>query len=786
VEEKILKLSVGGMLHDTGKVLYRGTDGRNHSQSGYDYLKDEIGLKDQDILDQVRYHHAKFLKNAELPDDSLAYITYMADNIAASADRRKGDSSESGFNRSAALESIFNHLNGEHGRMKYRPAALNRKEQIAYPTDEAISFDEEFYTRLRHTLTDVMKQVTDGEVIHQEYVNSLLEVLEANLSLVPSSTDQSEIADVSLFDHVKLTAAIGCCIFRYLSEQNITDYRNCLFASGRDFYDRPAFCLFSMDMSGIQSFIYQQYDTKTVLKNLRARSFYLDILMENLVDELLEMNGLCRANLIYCGGGHAYLLLPGTEQTEKILKTFQQITNQWIQKVFQADLFVACGYTFCTANELINRPEGSYQNLFRRVSRSVSRRKAQRYSADDIRYLNAAGHDSDGRECRICHRSDELDEDNCCCICSGLIRLSKGILQNEFFVVMDGSCGMEGMPLWDNRILIFADREATRRLIRDNPHYVRAYTKNDRYTGDMVAAKLWVGDYCREGKDTLEELVKNGKGIRRLGVLRADVDNLGQTFVAGFPPEYQTLSRAATFSRKMSLFFKRYINDILQNGSYSLDSGEKERNAAVVYSGGDDVFVVGAWKDIIEFAVDLSHDLERFSQGALTISAGFGMYEATYPIAYIASDTGALEDRSKQEPGKNAITLFADMPIEKEGSLKSTYPWKEFCDQVLGEKFRVICDYFSHTDEHGKALLYRVLELFRNRGERINLARLAYLSARMEPGKKASEEERESYRRFREKIYEWIQTPSDSSEVITALYLYSYLIREREEKEKDE
>jgi CRISPR-associated protein Csm1 len=784
VEEKILKLSVGGMLHDVGKVLYRGKDGRNHSQSGYDYLKDDIGLKDKDVLDQVRYHHAKFLKYSELPDDSLAYITYMADNIAAAADRRNGDTSESGFNRSAALESIFNHLNGEHGRMNYRPATLNRKEGIPYPEEEKISFDEEFYSKLRHALTDVMKQVTDGKVIHQEYVNSLLEVLEANLSFVPSSTDQSEIADVSLFDHVKLTAAIGCCIFQYLREQDVTDYRNCLFVSGRDFYNRPAFCLFSMDMSGIQSFIYKQYDTEDVLKNLRARSFYLDILMENLVDELLEMNGLSRANLIYSGGGHAYLLLPGTKKTEEVLKKFQQITNQWMQKVFQTDLFVACGYTFCTANELINRPGGSYQKIFHRVSLSISQQKLRRYSADDIRYLNAAGHVSDGRECRICHRSDELTEDSLCHICSGLIRLSRGIMRKEFFVVMDGSCGMEGMPLWKNRILISADHETARKLIRDNPYYVRTYAKNGMYTGDMLAAKLWVGDYCRE--DTLKKLVEKGKGIRRLGVLRADVDNLGQTFVAGFPPEYQTLSRAATFSRKMSLFFKLYINDILQNGNYSLDGGEKERSAAIIYSGGDDVFVVGAWKDIIEFAVDLSHDLERFSQGALTISAGFGMYDVNYPIAYIAADTGDLEERSKQEPGKNAITLFTDMPIEKDGSLKSTYSWKDFRGKVLDEKFRVICDYFSHTDEHGKVLLYKILELFRNRGDRINLARLAYLSARLEPGRKASEEEIESYRRFREKMYEWIQTSSDSSEVITALYLYIYLIREREEKQTDE
>lgn len=33
------KVIIGGLLHDIGKVLYRSDDGRNHSQSGYDFLK---------------------------------------------------------------------------------------------------------------------------------------------------------------------------------------------------------------------------------------------------------------------------------------------------------------------------------------------------------------------------------------------------------------------------------------------------------------------------------------------------------------------------------------------------------------------------------------------------------------------------------------------------------------------------------------------------------------------------------------------------------------------------
>lgn len=45
------RLVLGGLLHDIGKIIYRqGSDRRKHSQSGYDFLKEEIQLEDKEIL----------------------------------------------------------------------------------------------------------------------------------------------------------------------------------------------------------------------------------------------------------------------------------------------------------------------------------------------------------------------------------------------------------------------------------------------------------------------------------------------------------------------------------------------------------------------------------------------------------------------------------------------------------------------------------------------------------------------------------------------------------------
>ncbi|MBP3240929.1 MAG: hypothetical protein J6M92_10360 [Oribacterium sp.] len=60
----------------------------------------------------------------------------------------------------------------------------------------------------------------------------------------------------------------------------------------------------------------------------------------------------------------------------------------------------------------------------------------------------------------------------------------------------------------------------------DDERFVRTYSKNKSYTGKHVATKLWVGSYT--AKATFEEFAESAQGINRVGILRADVDNLGQ------------------------------------------------------------------------------------------------------------------------------------------------------------------------------------------------------------------------------------------------------------------
>ena len=778
--DRFIKVAIGAMLHDIGKVLYRADDGRNHSLSGYEFLKEEVGLTDPDILDQVRYHHAALLKAAQIPVDSLAYITYMADNIAAAADRRQKMDGDTGFDRHVALESVFNILNGNEGKSHYAPMTLDRQEKLQHPFEKPITFDEVFYKKIRLHMREALQAITENKQIRDDYVNSLLNVIEANLSFIPSSTDKSQLGDISLYDHVKLTAAIGACIYAWAQERELSDYKSVLFEKASEFYENKVFRLCSLDISGIQAFIYQQYGTKDVLKNLRARSFYLEIMLENLVDGLLDGLQLSRANLIYSGGGHAYLLLPNTSQAEGSLQRFVMTTNEWLLDTFSNELFIAAGSVPCSARELENEPRGSYSELFKKVSHDISKEKKHRYTADQIRALNDNRHVDHERECRICHRSDLLTEDDICQICDGLNRLSGAVMKADFYAISK-TFEPGRLPVFKDEYLVPADEGMLKKLMTEDPGYIRSYSKNDMFTGQAYSTKLWVADYS--SAQTLNELVDNGQGIRRLGVIRADVDNLGSAFVSGFPETYQTLSRSAAFSRLLSLFFKRHINDILTRASFSIDGSAEKRHATIVYAGGDDLFIVGPWKDIIEFSVDLYQEFAAFSETSLTLSAGIGLFDEKYPISFIARQTEALENRAKHMDGKNAVTLFTTGVTIGKAREDHTYHWSTFIESVIGEKLELLQQFFSYPgqeQERGKAFLYRILNLLRQSEEKINLARLAYLLARMSPGPDVSEDYKACYNEFAHKLYDWQRNSIDKQQLITAISIYSYMIRDRE------
>ena len=207
------------------------------------------------------------------------------------------------------------------------------------------------------------------------------------------------------------------------------------------------------------------------------------------------------------------------------------------------------------------------------------------------------------------------------------------------------------------------------------------------------------------------------------------------------------------------------------------------RNISIIYSGGDDIFVVGAWNDVIEFSIDLSEKFKKYTQNKLTLSGGIALYRSGYPVSVMAVESGALEDNSKEKfnkQGKDAITIF-----DKNFSFK----WNTFENKILNEKLIAITNFFNENNEYGKNFLYNILELIRgqeeneNKGikDQINFARYVYILSRMEPDKDADEILKEKYKIFSSKMYEWMKKKENRPELILAIYIYVYLIRQEDE-----
>lgn len=791
-----MQLVVGALLHDIGKVVYRaGADSRKHALSGEAFLSAEehVRLHDEEILHCVRYHHAADLRDAGIPQDAMAYIVYMADNIASAADRREKDvleDGEGGFDKNAPLDSIFNLLNGNRGEMHYSPVHINMERAINFPIHEKAAFEARHYRDILRNLEDNLR----GLEWTKSYVNSLLDVLEANLSFVPSSTNRKEVADISLYDHVRLTAAFAACIERYLAAEGEQDYRRRLFVQGKDFYSEKAFLLSVLDVSGIQKFIYT-ISSEKALKTLRARSFYLDFLMEHMADELLDSLGLTRANLIYSGGGRCYVLLANTEQMKKEFDAFLHRMNMWCMEQFDIALYLSGSCVECSSEMLRDEPRGSYAALHRMLSQGLSDRKAHRYTSEEIVRLNERKVKDDTRECKVCRHVGHVNDEGICPFCRGMQELSSRIMDQEYeFFAAVPADARKGLPIPGGYALTVGNG-ASAKAWQQECDALRIYGKNRFYTGKAVATRLWIGDY--HTGETFEELANCARenGIKRLGVLRADVDDLGHAFAMGFSRQedqrYVTISRTAGLSRQLSLFFKLHIRKILAHPEFTLDGKKKDfRHAAIVYSGGDDLFIVGAWDDVLELSVDIHRNFARYTEHTLTLSAGIGVYPHNYPISVMANEVAALEEKSKNLPGKNAVTLLEDgeeHTLPDAGNRKisdGTYHWDELESAVLGEKYQHISRFFDASKEHGKNFLYNLLGLLRNRGEKINFARYVYLLSRMEPEKGAGEEAVARYRDFFSRMVQWIQKDEDVRQLKTAIQIYAYATREtRDEHE---
>lgn len=759
MDEKLINLFYGSILHDIGKLVQRGTQQKvRHSRIGADFLQQYTD--NRMILNQLRYHHYQEIKSAQLEKDDLSYITYIADNIASGVDRREHEGEVSRkWNSKTNLEDIFNRFGQKSENRYFQPKELDLSVDKIFADTHNIEFSAGQYSGILRRIEDTLK-VTE---FTEEYMQSILNLLEATASFIPSSTNMKEVVDISLYDHLKMTSGFAAAVFHYLEEKEETDYQTKLFVNGPQFYEEEAFLLTSFDISGIQDFIYT-ITSSGAHKQLRSRSFYLDMISEWIVDSLLKETQLTRANLMYSGGGHAYLILPNTVNAKKAIDTIEERFNSFFLSNYSTKLYVALGATPFSAKEVMkgNTPE-TYRSIFQRVSKSIGEKKVTRYSPGILLKLNKGGKRA-GRECAICHNVDQLlEHENKCQLCYKLEQFSKTIQRDAFFKVDDDE---NGLPIGPNAYLHKSSVEE----IKTQKTSKQIYAKNQFYTGMNQATRLWVADYTSSKYNDFSQYAlrewtnEDGtvvKGIKRIGVLRCDVDDLGYAFMAGFSEQdegtYNTFTRTAAFSRSMSLFFKLYINAFAE-----------DKHLTIIYAGGDDVFLLGAWDDVVAFSIEFRELFLRWTNGKLTLSTGIGLFPDKTPVNIMARLTGELEESAKNN-GKDSISLF---------SADYTFTYDVFIEDIYKNKLHVIRTFFDQESERGKAFLYKLLDLIRTRDEkdRISFARLAYYLARLEESSKNQKE----FARFKHQMREWFDDSEQIRRAEMALLLYVYETRKDE------
>lgn len=818
----------GALLHDIGKVCYRTGKRINHSKLGGDFLEQYLKQNEEAerLLNCVRYHHKDYLQKANLDKNDLAYIVYEADNIASGMDRRENEGEEKGFDPKLNLDSIFSVFYSDKEIQvanKYPLIYKDINKAFNYPRKDISLATNSNY----EALLNKIKSHFITKDISQISINQLLQILEEGFSYVPSSTNRAEVCDISLYVHSKITSAVASCMKLYFDEQQIQDYKKYCFNSGsKIFRNEKIYLLISGDISGIQDFIYT-IPSKGALKTLRGRSLYIDLLLEEFIDEYLEQIGLSRANVLYSGGGHFYILVPNIEDTKKAIDKLQAKMNRWLMENIGINLYLAIGMAECSANNLMKSEVQG--NLFVTVNKKLKDDKTIRYSKDEdfLEHIFNVEKEEDTakKECNICHNLvDKLwkynsDEEIACEFCLNLYKLGQDILtQDLVFVIseekIDGGIKIFGK---DKDLYMYAVNIEDIDMFKGK--ILRIYSKNNLLENDL-AIRLYLADYSAKNENdevmTFDDLAKSScktdKGIKRLGVLRLDVDDLGIAFSSGFVSDkdkiednlrYATLSRYADLSKDISMFFKVAINKICAGDlTGCVDFEEKafnifgiakaqKRKVNIIYAGGDDLFLVGAWDEVLEVAIDINRAFKQFTNEKLTLSAGMAMFSPTYPISKMAEIAGLLVQMSKNKKDKNSIALFGmETNLKANGQLecKHIYTWADFEMKVCKEKMNYLLARLSFDGDKfnklsvGKSLIYRLMDLIQLADEdKLNIARFAYVLARMQPKQDKDEQKRKVYEDFVSKMYQWINNNEDKKQLATALNLLVYYLRDKKE-----
>jgi hypothetical protein len=183
--------------------------------------------------------------------------------------------------------------------------------------------------------------------------------------------------------------------------------------------------------------------------------------------------------------------------------------------------------------------------------------------------------------------------------------------------------------------------------------------------GDIGLPSNVIDHMPRAGGDAmdLDEIAGKCLGSRKfLAYLRIDADGIGNAF-----RRLEAPSQVRGLSRFLQLFFCDRVQELITKPAPG-HTHTKYTWLYPVYGGGDDLFLIGPWDLVLDFATDLEARFTQDNGGGLTFSAGLTLSKPKEHILTKSEEAEiALNEHAKKREGKAAIRVFGE-----------TFNWQEF------------------------------------------------------------------------------------------------------------
>jgi CRISPR-associated protein Csm1 len=637
--KEIDKIALAAFLHDIGKFRQRAGKKVSdelksqycphfkskysrihaaHTAEAIDEMKLNLDRKTlQKLISLSASHH---LDNIDKDEK----IIQTADRYASKLDRK--DLEENGNFIKTNLMTPFSYV--ELDKKPFESYySVQKLENTIKLTDKKESNSKEEYLNLYN---EFIKEVQKHKFTFKSMQDFLIikSIFEKYTTFIPSSTYFS-YPDVSLFDHSLATAAIAVAIKNGNEEK---------------------FSLIQGDFTAIQSFIFSKMgeSNKSIAKILRAKSLFVNVLTEIVALSIVKELNLSVFNIVMNAGGKFTILSHKlTVEDLKKIETVKQKANELFSNINYLQTKFIIGHIDFSKDKF---KLGEFKKVFKEMALKFEEEKLKFVVPFNVfeGYIESLK----SGKCEICG-INPVSSNNICKYCNKFKEIGEKLVKANY-IKIDLDNWFDGFELTFKKpegLYFGLNEDPVKRVANYVPRFdenedIEKYKKLLDNKFDEEIKKDKIKTFYHIAVDGVKKEKDGYIGRKYLAVLKADVDNLGKIFIDGFKEE-STFSRTLYLSRMLDYFFTDELTGFI-NG----------KNIYTVFAGGDDLFLIGHYEDIIktyEWIIKRFRDYTRNVN--FHLSASIRLFNANVPVNLIA-ELAEEELEIAKGSGKDSVSIF--------------------------------------------------------------------------------------------------------------------------------